>query len=40
MGFKNETTEPTENYAENLRVGLLINFNVDKLKYGIKRVIL
>jgi GxxExxY protein len=26
--------------AENLRVGLLINFNVDKLKEGIKRVIL
>jgi GxxExxY protein len=26
--------------AENLRVGLLINFNVDKLKDGIKRVIL
>ena len=26
--------------AENLRVGLLINFNVDKLKEGIRRVIL
>ena len=26
--------------AENLKVGLLINFNVDKLKEGIKRVIL
>ena len=26
--------------AENIRVGLLINFNVDKLKDGIKRVIL
>ena len=26
--------------AENLRVGLLINFNVDKLKDGIRRVIL
>jgi GxxExxY protein len=26
--------------AENLRVGLLINFNVDRLKDGIKRVIL
>ena len=26
--------------AENLKVGLLINFNVDKLKDGIKRVIL
>jgi len=26
--------------AENLRVGLLITFNVDKLKDGIKRVIL
>ena len=26
--------------AENLRVGLLINFNVDRLKEGIRRVIL
>jgi hypothetical protein len=26
--------------AENLKVGLLINFNVDKLKEGIRRVIL
>jgi len=26
--------------AENLRVGLLINFNVDKLKEGIRRIIL
>ena len=26
--------------AENQRVGLLINFNVDKLKDGIRRVIL
>jgi GxxExxY protein len=26
--------------AENLRVGLLINFNVDKLKDGIRRIIL
>ena len=26
--------------AENLRIGLLINFNVDKLKDGIRRVIL
>ena len=26
--------------AENLKVGLLINFNVEKLKEGIRRVIL
>ena len=26
--------------AENLKVGLLLNFNVDKLKEGIRRVIL
>ena len=40
MKLKDEITEASEKYSENIRVGPLINFNVDKLKDGIKSVIL